>query len=69
MATNAKSGTKRKIIGTLLTILGTAGIAYAAVSQFAAGMNKNAAAGTLLFSIVIVFIGLAQLYKKDADQY
>jgi uncharacterized membrane protein len=68
MATNAKSDQKRKVIGIILTILGTVGIIYAAASQFAEGMSRHPAAGLLLFSIVIVFSGIAQLYKKDADQ-
>lgn len=69
MENKAKDATKRKIIGTLLTIVGSAGLIYAGVSQFAAGMDKNAAAGILLFSIVIVFIGIGQLYKKHPDDY
>jgi hypothetical protein len=69
MSANAKSPVKRKIIGTILTIIGCAGLVYAGMSQFAEGMDKRAAAGTLLFSLIIVFIGISQLYKKDAEEY
>jgi hypothetical protein len=68
MATNVKRGTKRKAIGITLTILGTAGIIYAGALQFAEGMDRHPAAGMLLLSIVIVFSGIAQLYKNEADE-
>jgi multisubunit Na+/H+ antiporter MnhG subunit len=69
MENKAKDATKRKIIGTILTIIGSVGLIYAGLSQFADGMNKNAAAGVLLFSLIVVFIGVGQLYKKHPDDY
>jgi hypothetical protein len=69
METNVRTGMKSKVIGTVLTVLGTTGLVYAAISQFMDGMDKRAAAGILLFSVLIVFIGIAQLYKKQSDQY
>ena len=69
MNTNVKTSMKSKVWGTILTIAGSAGLVYAGISQFMDGMDKRAAAGILLFSILIVFIGIAQLYKKQSDQY
>lgn len=65
----SKTNTKSKLIGIILTLAGVAGLIYAALCQFAEGMNKNAAAGILLFSIVVTFIGISQLYKKHPDDY
>lgn len=65
----SKTNTKAKVIGTILTLLGVAGVIYAAMCQFMDGMDRRAAAGILLFSIVITFIGIGQLYKKHPDHY
>lgn len=64
-----RRNSKSKLIGTILTLVGVAGLVYAAMCQFGEGMNRNAAAGILLFSIVITFIGIGQLYKKHPDDY
>ncbi|MFD2148499.1 hypothetical protein [Mucilaginibacter antarcticus] len=69
MKQKANSGRRTKIIGTLLTVAGAAGLIYAGISQFADGMDKRAAAGVLLFSLIVVFIGISQLYKKHSDDY
>jgi len=69
MGTKSKANTKSKLTGTILTLIGVAGLIYAAMCQFVNGMNKNAAAGILLFSLLITFIGISQLYKKHPDEY
>jgi len=69
MGTKSKVNTKSKLVGAILTLIGVAGLIYAAMCQFVDGMNKNAAAGILLFSLVITFIGISQLYKKQPDEY
>ncbi|MGF7079251.1 hypothetical protein [Mucilaginibacter sp. UYCu711] len=60
---------KSKIIGVVFTIAGVAGLIYAAVSQFTNGMAKHPVAGIVLVSLLIVFIGISQLYKKQPDEY
>ncbi|MFD2872426.1 hypothetical protein ACFS5N_08110 [Mucilaginibacter ximonensis] len=67
--TQTKTNNKSKLVGIILTLLGVAGIIYAALCQFGEGMNRNAAAGVLLSSIVITFVGVGQLYKKHPDDY
>lgn len=69
METKPKTTTKSKLIGTLLTLIGVAGLIYAAMCQFVDGMDKSAAAGILLLALVITFIGIGQLYKKHPDDY
>ncbi|GAA4101855.1 hypothetical protein [Mucilaginibacter panaciglaebae] len=69
MGTKSKANTKSQLIGTILTLIGVAGLIYAAMCQFTDGMNKKAAAGILLFSLAITFIGIGQLYKKHPDEY
>jgi uncharacterized membrane protein len=60
---------KSKITGIILTLAGVAGLIYAAISQFTNGMDKQPLAGILLMSLIIVFIGISQLYKKQPDEY
>jgi hypothetical protein len=60
---------KTKIIGAIFTILGVMGLIYAAISQFTNGMDKQPVAGILLGSMIILFIGISQLYKKHPDEY
>jgi uncharacterized membrane protein len=69
MDINFKTGMKSKITGIILTLIGIAGLIYAAISQFTDGMAKQPVAGILLVSIVIMFIGIGQLYKKHPDDY
>ncbi len=69
MDTNYKTEMKSKILGVVLTLIGVAGLIYAAICQFKDGMDKRAAAGILLFSVIIVFIGVSQLHKKHPDHY
>jgi hypothetical protein len=60
---------KSKIIGIVFTLAGVAGLIYAAISQFTNGMAKHPVAGILLLSLLIVFIGVSQLYKKQPNEY
>ncbi|MBC7400067.1 MAG: hypothetical protein H7289_08990 [Mucilaginibacter sp.] len=60
---------KNKVIGIILTLIGATGLIYAGISQFTNGMDKQPAAGILIVSIIIVFIGIGQLYKKHPDEY
>jgi uncharacterized membrane protein len=60
---------KSKITGIILTLVGVAGLIYAAIAQFTDGMAKQPVAGILLVSIIVVFIGVSQLYKKHPDEY
>lgn len=69
MNTNYKTGLKSKIAGVVLTLIGVAGLIYAAIAQFTDGMDKQSVAGILLFSVIVVFIGVSQLYKKHPDHY
>ena len=69
MDTNYKTGMKSKITGIILTLAGVAGVTYAAVSQFTDGMAKQPVAGILLASMIVLFIGISQLYKKHPDEY
>jgi uncharacterized membrane protein len=69
MDTNFKTGIKSKITGIILTLVGVAGLIYAAISQFTDGMAKQPVAGILLVSMIVVFIGVGQLYKKHPDEY
>jgi hypothetical protein len=60
---------KSKITGVIFTLAGVAGLVYAAISQFTNGMAKHPVAGILLLSLLIVFIGVSQLYKKQSNEY
>ncbi|WP_214073281.1 hypothetical protein [Mucilaginibacter sp. dw_454] len=69
MESKSRTSAKSKLIGTILTLIGVAGLVYAGMCQFIDGMDKKAAAGILLLSIVLTFIGIGQLYKKHPDDY
>lgn len=60
---------KLKFAGIILTIIGVAGLTYAVFAQLTNGMAKSPIAGITLVSILVVFIGVAQLFRKPADGY